>query len=199
MTVKRADSATRSALHGVMRLPSRLRRLGLAGAWDWLYRNARRVLWGVPRLSRARVTDQLYVGEQFSTRGWEALRAAGITAVVNMREEFDDRELDIDLPTYCRLPTPDWHAPSQAHLREGVAFIREAIARGEKVYVHCMSGMGRAPIMAAAYLVTTGLTPDEALERIRAVRPFIEPNAEQVASLREFAAAHHVTASGGGS
>lgn len=184
------DSALKSALAGGLRLPRKLLSMGPAGAWDWFARNARRVLWGVPDLARCRVTEQLFVGEQFSRRGWGALQAAGVTVVVNLREEFDDLSLGIDIPTYCHLPTTDWQPPTIDDLRKGVRVISEAVARGEKVYVHCMVGMGRAPTMAAAYLVTTGMTPDAAMARIRAVRPFIEPNAAQMARLHEFAAAY---------
>lgn len=187
MNARRPDNPLKSAALGALRLPLKLARLGPAGAWDWFQRNARRVLWGVPDLKRSRVTDQVYVGEQFSARGWEALYRAGVRTVVNMRAEFDDRDLGIDIPTYCHLPTVDWTAPSMEHLREGVRVIAEAVARGEKVYVHCMSGMGRAPIMAAAYLVSTGMTPEDALAAIQAVRSFVEPNAAQRARLREFA------------
>jgi hypothetical protein len=42
--------------------------------------------------------------------------------------------------------------------------------------------------MAAAYLVSTGLTADEAWATIREVRPFIRPKPEQVAQIERFAA-----------
>jgi protein-tyrosine phosphatase len=47
--------------------------------------------------------------------------------------------------------------------------------------------VGRAPTMAAAYLVSTGLPPDEAWARIRAVRPFIRIKPEQAAQIARFA------------
>ena len=42
--------------------------------------------------------------------------------------------------------------------------------------------------MTAAYLVSTGLEPKEALQRIRQVRPFINPTRKQKRVLAEFAA-----------
>ena len=81
----------------------------------------------------------------------------------------------------------DDHAPTLEQLRAGAAFMAEEIGRGGGVYVHCGSGIGRAPTMAAAYLVGTGLTPDQAWARIRAVRPFIRPKPAQVAQVERFA------------
>jgi protein-tyrosine phosphatase len=63
----------------------------------------------------------------------------------------------------------------------------EQVANGGSVYVHCGSGIGRAPTMAAAYLISTGLTRDEAWETIRTVRPFIRPTAVQVERIEQFA------------
>jgi len=184
------DSPLTSALLGIIRLPKKLFKLGPLGAWDWAMRHTRRMFLGAPNLKRARVTDQLYVGDQFDARGWQKLYAEGIRTVVNMREEADDRRLGVDIPTYCYLPTTDRYAPSMAHLREGVRVITEAVTRGEMVYVHCRSGEGRAPTMAAAYLITTGLSVEAALAKIRAVRSFIDVTPPQLARLREFAAAY---------
>jgi dual specificity MAP kinase phosphatase len=64
----------------------------------------------------------------------------------------------------------------------------EEVERGGGLYVHCGSGIGRAPTMAAAYLVDTGLTPNQAWACIRAVRPFIRPKPAQVAQVERFAA-----------
>jgi protein-tyrosine phosphatase len=75
-------------------------------------------------------------------------------------------------------------------LRRGVAFIREEIARGGGVYIHCGAGVGRAPALAAAYLVSTGLSPQEAWARIRAVRPFIRPKPAQIEQIEQFAASN---------
>ncbi len=184
------DAALKSALTGIARLPKKLRRLGLSGTWDWLMRHTRRIFLGAPNLARARITPQLYVGDQFNARGWRTLHEdEGITAVVNMREESDDRRLGVDIPHYCWLPTTDRHAPSMDHLREGVRFITDRIEQDEKVYVHCRSGEGRAPTMAAAYLISQGMPVEEAVEKIRSVRSFIDPTPPQMARLREFAAA----------
>ena len=71
-----------------------------------------------------------------------------------------------------------------AHLAQGVAFIEEVVAAGGKVYVHCAAGMGRAPTLAAAYLIRQGLEVAAALALIRRARPFIELTPPQLEQLR---------------
>jgi protein phosphatase len=104
-----------------------------------------------------------------------------------MRIELDDEAVGIAPRRYLYLPTIDTRAPSLEHLQAGVEFMVEEIRHGGGVYVHCGAGVGRAPAMTAAYLVSTGLTPDEAWAKIREVRPFIEPKPEQVARIERFA------------
>jgi protein-tyrosine phosphatase len=120
-------------------------------------------------------------------RGWRWLAARGLTATLNMRSEFDDAACGVDPAGYLWLPTDDDHAPTQDQLGRGVAFIRQVVESGGKVYVHCASGVGRAPTMAAAYLVSTGLSLDEAWTLIRKTRPFVNPTPPQVAALEQFA------------
>jgi protein-tyrosine phosphatase len=105
-----------------------------------------------------------------------------------MRVEFDDNDAGIAPARYLHLPTVDDHAPTLDQLRTGAEFIAQEAAAGGAVYVHCGSGVGRAATMAAAYLISTGLTAGQAWSSIRAVRPFIRPTAVQVEQVERFAA-----------
>ncbi len=178
----------RLMVKGLDILAWRLRHHGLRVTFTWAW--TRLYLWtvGRPVLRYCPVTPQLYVGGQINARGWRWLAAQGLTADVNMRSEFDDAAHGIAPNAYLWLPTHDDHAPTLDQLRTGVAFIRQAIERGGKVYVHCASGVGRAPTMAAAYLVSTGLSPDQAWALIRQTRPFIKPTPPQQEVLERFAA-----------
>ena len=122
------------------------------------------------------------------TRGKLSLERAGITAGVNLRAEFDDLAYGLALEHYCHLPTVDDDAIAAEDLERGVAFIRQQIDAGRKVYIHCAGGVGRAPTLAAAYLISTGMTLDEALAKIRRVRPFIFITSPQMAALTEYEA-----------
>jgi protein tyrosine phosphatase (PTP) superfamily phosphohydrolase (DUF442 family) len=175
-------------LKGLQILWQRLTRQGLVTTGWWAADHAVRIFTGAPIRRVSQITPQLYVGGQYRRRGWPRLQAQGITAVVNMRIEFDDNDAGIAPSRYLHLPVVDDQAPTVEQLRTGADFIAEEIARGGTVYIHCGSGIGRAATMAAAYLINTGLSADEAWARIRAARPFIRPTPPQIEQIERFAA-----------
>lgn len=152
----------------------------------WLYDKIVRRAKGysVPRVSR--VAPNLYVGGQHHSRGLAAMRDLGITAVVNMREESDDRARGVALDDYLWVETTDDTPPTLEELETGADFIAEQITTGSGVYIHCAAGVGRAPTMAAAYLIREGATASQAWDTIRATRPFIRPTPPQVRIIDAF-------------
>jgi protein tyrosine phosphatase len=152
----------------------------------WMANVFNRKLIDRPIRSQCQVTDQLFVGPQFKQRGWRQLESWGITGVINLRREFDDQLLGLKIPNYLYLPTADDDSPAMADLERGVAFITREIENKGKVYVHCGAGVGRAPTMAAAFLVSQGDTPAQAVDRIRAVRSFIRLTRVQREKLQQF-------------
>ena len=155
--------------------------------WLRIYDQAARRITGAPPQRYSQITPQLHIGGQPFRRGLDSLQNRDISAIVNLRRTHDDRQNGVVLNDYLHLRVTDNTAPTQAQLREGAAFIAKHIDEGDSVYVHCGVGVGRAPTLAAAYLISTGLTYDEALALIRDVRPFIWLNRQQRASLRTFA------------
>jgi protein tyrosine phosphatase (PTP) superfamily phosphohydrolase (DUF442 family) len=152
----------------------------------WAVADVVRFTTGAPWRSVSQISPRLHVGGQYRQRGWPKLAARGVTAVVNLRAEFDDNDASIAPARYLHLPTVDDEAPTLDQLREGVTFIAAEIARGGGVYVHCGSGAGRAPTMVAAYLVSTGVTPERAWARIREARPFVYPRPVQIGQVQRF-------------
>ena len=175
-------------LRGPRILWTRLTQQGLGVTAWWAADHLVRIITGAPIRSVSQITPHLHVGGQYRRRGWRRLASRGITSVVNLRVELDDADLGIAPPQYLYLPTPDDHAPSLEHLRTGVKFIAGEVEQDGGVYVHCGSGIGRAATMAAAYLVSLGLTPQQAWDQIRVTRPFIRPTPVQVEQLERFAA-----------
>lgn len=172
-------------IKGLGIIAHRLRDHGIKITVWWAVDHVVRRLTGAPIRRVSQITPQLHVGGQYKRRGWRRLKARGVTAVVNMRIEFDDYKAGIAPPAYMHLPTVDDHAPSLAQLRQGVEFIKENMAAGG-VYIHCKSGVGRAATMAVAYLVDTGLSPDEAWAAVRRIRPFVRPTSVQIEQIERF-------------
>jgi predicted protein tyrosine phosphatase len=175
------------AVNGVRILWERITVQGLRVTALWAAEHAVRIVTGAPIRSASQITPQLHIGGQYRRRGWSRLVARGITAVVDVRLEFDDSDAGIAPSRYLYLSVEDDHAPTLEQLHAGTAFIAKEIARGGSVYVHCGSGVGRAPTMAAAYLVSTGMTPAQAWACIEEVRPFIRPKPVQIAQVERFA------------
>lgn len=161
---------------------------GMLAAYD----KFARFVTGGPLKRFCRITKDLWIGGQPRGAGMRTLRSRGITAVVNMRSEYDYPELaKLHELKYLRLPTDDNGAPALADLAKGVEFIADEIDGGGRVYVHCWEGIGRSATMAAAYLVSMGSTPESAWKKIKRVRPFIRPTAVQVKRLEEYARLIH--------
>jgi dual specificity MAP kinase phosphatase len=165
---------------GIYILYRRLIEQGMAATWLWIKDKIVRRTQGFSIPETSRVAPNLYVGGQHKRRGLDRMRDLGITAVVNMREEADDAERGVSLDHYLWLPTTDDAAPALNDLKQGAAFIHRHIEAGRGVYVHCASGVGRAPTMAAAYLVQQGAVPQAAWGQIRQKRPFIRPTPPQI-------------------
>lgn len=159
---------------------------GIKATWLWMVNVFNRKLIDLPIRSQCQVTPQLFVGPQFKQRGWRQLQAWGITGVVNLRREFDDQSLGVQIPHYLHIPITDDDPPTMEDLQQGAAFITDEIGGGGKVYIHCGAGVGRAPTMAAAYLISQGDTPAQAIDRIRAVRSFIRPTRVQREQLQHY-------------
>lgn len=138
-------------------------------------------------LNVSQVAPLLLVGGQFRPAQWAALHALGVRAVLSLQAEREDGFAGPPPERALRLPVVDFTPPSLEQLEEGVAFIGAAHEARLPVFVHCHSGVGRAPLMAAAYLMASvGHGHQEALAHIRAARPIIGPNAGQLARLREY-------------
>ena len=85
----------------------------------------------------------------------DSLKKLGVKGVVNMCYEYNGPTKD-----YARLgikqlhlPTVDHTEPAVETLIDAVAFIQQHKERGERVYVHCKAGHGRAASVALSWLL----------------------------------------------
>jgi len=79
-----------------------------------------------------------------------------------------------------------------AHFETTNAFINEAYretmlsGKKNKVLCHCLAGISRSPTVVAAYLISAGVSRDEALELLRERRTVVDPNPAFVDQLAIF-------------
>ena len=97
----------------------------------------------------------------------------GIKSIVTVREVRLPHEWfvsqDID---YLHLAVEDYGAPTVEDLDEVVNFIENKISSGRAVLVHCAAGKGRTGAVLAAYIMKKQkLTAEQAIEKIRIMRP----------------------------
>ncbi|MEI8165224.1 MAG: dual specificity protein phosphatase [Chloroflexales bacterium] len=140
-------------------------------------------------LNLSPVAPLLFVGGQFRPEQWPQLQGLGVRAVLSLQAEHEDVFTGTPPAMALRLLVRDFAAPSLEQFAAGVAFIAQAHRANLPVLIHCRAGVGRAPLMAAAYLVASRrMGYREALAHVRSARPIIGPNPVQVVRLREYAA-----------
>lgn len=121
------------------------------------------------------ITDSLAVGGGIWTaKNMAEVARAGVTHIINMQIEFDERPLAE--PYGIKVlwnPTDDDFQPKPPELfQRGVQFALEALHDDEsKLFIHCAAGVHRSPMMALAVLCSQGWKLGEAMDLIEAKRP----------------------------
>src|SRR5687768_6146172 len=150
----------------VLGFRTRVKIQGWRTALIWIFGHGIPKYTGIPFARYSQITHQIYVGAQVRKAGKQRLELWGINSSINMRIEYDDAAHDLAFAHHCHLPTDDGHAPTLTQIQIGIDFIHQIVTAGGKVYIHCRSGLGRAPTMATAYFVSQGYSFSEAVKLI---------------------------------
>ena len=100
------------------------------------------------------------------------LRAQGIQVLISLTVAGTDPEIAADYGIeVVHIPVVDFTAPTPLQIRTMVATVNRARADFQAVGIHCTGGKGRTGTMLAAYFVAEGATGQEAITKIREIRP----------------------------
>jgi atypical dual specificity phosphatase len=104
----------------------------------------------------------------------------GIKTIITVREVplpsnwFTDsiKNIESDNINYLHLSVEDFGAPSIEEIDSTVDYIQRQIDNRKPVMVHCAAGKGRTGTLLAAYLLKNeNLTAEQAIKKIRNLRP----------------------------
>ena len=136
------------------------------------------------------ITDRIAVGGGiWNEDNMKELVRKGVTHIIDMQVEFDDRPLAEPYGVKVLWnPMEDDFQPKPADaLKRGVDFVLDALKhKNNKVLIHCAAGVHRAPMMTLAVLRSRGLSLDDAKRLIQAERPLVDFADVYVKSVEDF-------------
>lgn len=162
------------------------------------------------------IDEHIILGAIPVGRDLKRLRALGVTAVINLCEEFpgEPKKLAALGMTQLHLPTLDYHCPSLGDIITALDFIRTHTAspadavpadppvaplhssRG-KVYIHCKAGRGRSAAVALCYLMASrGLPAADAARLLKQLRPAVRRGLHEQGPIRALEAARRTNQAG---
>lgn len=116
------------------------------------------------------IRDSLCVGACPTQSEADAIMDAGFTAFVCLQtpHEIDSYRCTYEVATRrYAFPIEDGRTPSERDAFRWAHMVWDLLYRGERVYMHCYGGHGRAGLMAALVLQISGMSVEEALDTVQ--------------------------------
>ena len=124
------------------------------------------------------ITDRVAVGGGiWNEENMQELVRKGVTHIIDMQIEFDDRPLAEPHGVHVLYnPTDDDFQIKPPELfQRGVDFALEALSDDKnKVYIHCAAGVHRAPMMTLAIMRVLGWSLKDAINLIQTRRYVVD-------------------------
>jgi atypical dual specificity phosphatase len=116
------------------------------------------------------------------------LRQNGIEVLICLTEDPPRRDWINNAGLFAlHVPVMDMDAPAQEQLDTCLSAIARAHEKNMGVCVHCGAGLGRTGVVLACFFVSHDLTAQNAIARVRRLRPGSVETEEQEQAVEEFA------------
>lgn len=140
---------------------------------------------GIPTKNACEVNDFLWIGAQPKTLGisllsWRARR--DVVSLVRAEKVSKRRRVVVN----HHLPLPEFVGAPPEFLDDYATFLTMLEKDGKKVFLHCREGVGRAPMVAIAFLLKGGMRMEEAIAKVREKRRATNLNSDQIKSLETY-------------
>jgi len=138
------------------------------------------------------ITDRIAVGGGiWNNQNMEDLVNMGVTHIIDMQIEFDDRPLaePYGVKVLYSPTDDDFQLKPPQLFQEAVRFALEALDEPHsRLYIHCAAGVHRAPMMTLAVLRAMGWSLKDAIELIVGRRYVVDFADVYVESVENFMA-----------
>ena len=131
-----------------------------------------------------------------------ALKQAGTNMVITLMFDKDMQDNNIcGLPQLCKgngigwiqLPIVDDSIPCdifESKWDKNLALIRDVLVQQGVITIHCKGGYGRTGLVAGLILISSGLTKEQAKNKVQEVRPNSLRNERQLAYFNAFSSSN---------
>jgi atypical dual specificity phosphatase len=128
------------------------------------------------------------LGRPDSLDDFRWLRKEGIELLISLTEERPRRDWVNEAGLLMmHVPVEDMEPPTQEQLDRCISAIERANEHDMGVAVHCGAGLGRTGVVLACYFVARGMTAQNAIGRVRRLRPGSIETDEQAEAVVDFA------------
>jgi predicted ATP-grasp superfamily ATP-dependent carboligase len=140
---------------------------------------------GVPLLNYGKISNKIFIGGQPSKIGIKVLSLLGFTHCINLRDEFIYNSNE--KITIINFPTVEFDFVNSEDLSKISSNIINLVNNSNaKVYIHCTEGVGRAPMIGVACLMSMGNDLESSIRIVKSSRPFVSFVKLQKESLKDF-------------
>ncbi|MBV6644662.1 MAG: dual specificity protein phosphatase family protein [Cyclobacteriaceae bacterium] len=120
------------------------------------------------------------------------LRNGGINYIMSLTEEpLIQHQAEAAGFGFIHFPIRDMDIPMPRDASAAIIKLVKEIESGHTFLIHCKGGVGRTGMMGACYMVSKGISANEAIEKVRAIHPPYIQTKNQEAFVTHFQQFYH--------